>query len=179
MRPPDVRLFFRLSPDERGISLHISPAETVASDAADHAAFARAPAAVPGSQVAQEPVGALGLYHLTHLAAALAEAVGVLDVMERLADQIVPALGPQGLVLMSVEEGRLRIVGHRGHLPGFIEGLDGAPLTSDVGRHQREGARHRYPGLPPQLREVPPRPPRNSAQPTRRNSSASGGGRRG
>ncbi|WP_051838223.1 SpoIIE family protein phosphatase [Streptomyces sp. NRRL F-2580] len=132
VRPPDVRLFFQLYPDARGISLHISPAATVASGAADHAAFAPSPSTALFPHTAQEPVGALGLYHLTHLAAALAEAVGVRDVAERLADQIVPALGPQGLVLMTVEEGRLRIVGHRGYRPGFIGGFDGAPLTSSV-----------------------------------------------
>ncbi|MFC9293745.1 SpoIIE family protein phosphatase [Streptomyces sp. NPDC057011] len=131
VRPPDVCLFFQLYPDERGISLHISPADTVASGA-PAAASAAARATAPVAQVAQEPVGALGLYHLTHLAAALAEAIGVRDVMERLADQIVPALGPQGLVLMAVEEGRLRIVGHRGYPPEFVERFDGAPLTSDV-----------------------------------------------
>ncbi|WP_405922324.1 SpoIIE family protein phosphatase [Streptomyces sp. NBC_00122] len=132
VRPPDVRLFFQLYPDEHGISLHISPARSVTSGKADPAALAPAPAAARVSHVAQEPVGALGLYHLTHLAAALAEAIGVRDVMERLADQIVPALGPQGLVLMAVEEGRLRIIGHRGYEPGFIERFDGAPLTSSV-----------------------------------------------
>ncbi|MFG2873789.1 SpoIIE family protein phosphatase [Streptomyces sp. NPDC048337] len=131
VRPPDVRLLFRLYPDDRGISLHISPAETPASGAAD-AAFSPAPTTAPVSHGAREPVGALGLYHLTHLAAALAEAVGVRDVTERLTDQIVPALGPQGLVLMAVEEGRLRIVGHRGYASEFIERFDGAPLTSDV-----------------------------------------------
>lgn len=121
VRPPDVHLSFQLYPDERGISLHIRPTGPASP-------------ARPGAHAApaQEPVGALGLYHLTHLATALAQAAGVRDVAQLLADQIVPALGPQGLVLMTVEEGRLHIVGHRGYRSDFIDRFDGTPLTSDV-----------------------------------------------
>lgn len=35
------------------------------------------------------------LYHLMHLAAALTEAVGVQEVIDLVADQIVPAFGPK------------------------------------------------------------------------------------
>ncbi|WP_327418269.1 PAS domain-containing protein [Streptomyces sp. NBC_01233] len=53
VRPPDVRLFFQLYPDARGISLHISPAATVASATADPAAFAPLP--VHGAVSARGP----------------------------------------------------------------------------------------------------------------------------
>ncbi|QGV76873.1 SpoIIE family protein phosphatase [Streptomyces ficellus] len=137
VRPPDARLLFQLYPDERGISLHISPAATVSSGTTPPAALAPdAPAPATEGETGQEPMGAMGLYHLTHLAAALAEAAGVRDVMELLADQIVPALGPQGLVLMTVEEGRLRIIGHRGYRPEFVARFDGTPLTAAVANAQ-------------------------------------------
>lgn len=65
-------------------------------------------------------------YHLTHLA----EADSVQDVTDVVADQVVPAFGPQGLVLMSADEGRLHVIGHRGYSTEFINRFDGTPLTS-------------------------------------------------
>ncbi|WP_435840406.1 SpoIIE family protein phosphatase [Streptomyces chartreusis] len=115
-RPPNVPLLFQLYPDDSGISVHITPA-------ARHAATEQAPPS-------DESVGALGLYHLTHLAAALAEAATVQDVTAVVADQIVPAFGPQGLALMVAEEGRLHIISHRGYSTEFINRFDGTPLTS-------------------------------------------------
>ncbi|MFE7567881.1 SpoIIE family protein phosphatase [Streptomyces sp. NPDC057539] len=116
VRPPGTPLLFQLYPDDSGISVHITPStqETVA---------ARTPAS-------DEPVGAMALYHLTHLAAALAEAASVHDVIEAVADQIVPAFGPQGLVLMVAEEGRLHMIGHRGYSAEFLSPLDGMRLTT-------------------------------------------------
>ncbi|WP_209498836.1 SpoIIE family protein phosphatase [Streptomyces sp. PvR006] len=79
-----------------------------------------------------EPVGATAVYQLMHLAASLAEAAGVRDVVDLVADQIVPAFGPEGLVLLSVDEGRLRVIGHRGYSDEFIDHFDGKPLTAPV-----------------------------------------------
>ena len=115
-RPPDRPLVFRLHPDSSGISVHITPA-------------ARRTAAEQNPPPPDSP-GAMGLYHLTHLAAAMAEAATVHDVAAVAADQIVPAFGPQGLVLTLAEEGRLRIIGHRGHSTELIRHFDGTPMTS-------------------------------------------------
>ncbi|MEV4680495.1 SpoIIE family protein phosphatase [Streptomyces kurssanovii] len=121
LRSPDTRLLFELYPDESGLSVHITPAaETEGAPAAQH----------PSRPA--EAVNVMALYQLTHLAAALSEAVSVQDVVDLAADQIVPALGPQGLVLMTVDEGRLRVVGHRGYSGEFLERIDGMPLNSDV-----------------------------------------------
>lgn len=116
-RSPGNRLDFRLYPDELGISVHITPVTT--------------PRPHPNpAPAAGEPVGATALYHLTHLAVALAEAVGVKDVAELVADQLVPAFGPQGLALLTMEEGRLRVVAHRGYTTEFVHRFDGTPLTA-------------------------------------------------
>lgn len=118
VRPPDTPLLFQLHPSGSGISVHITPA-------------ARQEGTTPQqTPLSGEPVGAMGLYHLTHLSAALAEAVDVHDVVDIVADQIVPAFGPQGLVLLTLEEGRLHAIGHRGYSTEFINRFDGAPLTS-------------------------------------------------
>ncbi|MFI1973367.1 SpoIIE family protein phosphatase [Streptomyces cinnamoneus] len=141
LRPPRPWLHFELYPNGSGISVHISPADTgqTVTGADDAAAAERTKAAGRTTAAASarplrqaEPVGATALYHLTHLAASVAEAVGVKDVVELVADQIVPAFGPQGLTLMTVEEGRLRIAGYRGYSSEFIDHFDGAPLDSDV-----------------------------------------------
>ncbi|MFJ9117535.1 SpoIIE family protein phosphatase [Streptomyces sp. NPDC102394] len=112
-RPPDRPLLFRLYPDSSGVSVNITPVSL-------QRVTTQAPSSV-------ESVGAMGLHHLTHLAAALSEAATVHDVAEVTADQIVPAFGPQGLVLTVVEEGRLRIIGHRGHTTELLNRFDGTP----------------------------------------------------
>ncbi|MEV7617679.1 SpoIIE family protein phosphatase [Streptomyces sp. NPDC089799] len=131
VRPPGIRLSFRLHPDASGISVQISP-EEVAVGMPATTGTAPADATGPYGPQAPEPFGAMALYQLTHLAAALAEAVGVRDVARLVADQIVPAFGPQGLVLMTLDEGRLHIVEHRGYEREFLDRFDGTPVTSDV-----------------------------------------------
>jgi serine phosphatase RsbU (regulator of sigma subunit) len=65
-----------------------------------------------------------------HLAAALTEVVGVQDVIDLIADQIMPAFGAQGLVLSAADAGRLRITGYRGYTPEAIRQLDALPLDT-------------------------------------------------
>ncbi|QOV41283.1 SpoIIE family protein phosphatase [Streptomyces ferrugineus] len=123
LRPPDTWLSFRLYPDESGISVHITPAP-IGSTVAEPS---------PGpTQPVGATVGATSLYHLTHLAVTLTEAVGVGDVVEMTGDQLVPAFGPTALALMAAEEGRLRIIGYRGYSAELVARFDGAPLTSET-----------------------------------------------
>ncbi|OEJ28493.1 PAS sensor protein [Streptomyces agglomeratus] len=123
LRPPDDWLFFELYPDASGISVHITPIPS-----------GHAPTTAPWEQPARsaEPVGATALYHLTHLAATLTEAVGVQDVVDLVADQIVPAFGAQALALMTPEDGRLRIIGYRGYPAELMRRFDAEPLTTDT-----------------------------------------------
>ncbi|MGW9435093.1 SpoIIE family protein phosphatase [Streptomyces sp. NPDC055607] len=108
---------------------HRTPGTPEAYGVSDMSVPSRGPAPPPRQA---EPVGAGAVYHLMHMAATLAEAAGVRDVVELVADQIVPAFGPQGLVLMSADEGRLRIIGHRGYSREFVDRYDGTPLTAPV-----------------------------------------------
>ncbi|MGW7264994.1 SpoIIE family protein phosphatase [Streptomyces sp. NPDC054842] len=120
-RPPDQWLDFHLYPDASGISVRIVPTGTPAPPLPG--------AARSASSVAPAPAGRL--YQLTHLAAALTEVVGVQDVIDLVADQIMPAFGAQGLVLSAADAGRLRITGHRGYSAQSIARLDGLPLDTD------------------------------------------------
>jgi hypothetical protein len=72
------------------------------------------------------------LYHLMHLASTLTEAVGVQDVVEQTADQLLPALGAQAMALMTAEDGRLKILGHRGYSAEIIGRFDAVPLSSRI-----------------------------------------------
>ncbi|MDX3239120.1 SpoIIE family protein phosphatase [Streptomyces sp. ME03-5709C] len=119
--PAGPPLSFHLYPDSSGVSVRIVPAALPTDPAR---VLRPAPPAEPGR-------GAV-LYHLMHLAATLTEAIGVRDVVDQAADQLLPAFGAQALALMTAEDGRLRIVGHRGYPSDLMESFDGAPLTSDT-----------------------------------------------
>ncbi|MYR44757.1 GAF domain-containing protein, partial [Streptomyces sp. SID5910] len=120
LRPPDVWLSFELYPDSSGISVRITRGEP----AEDAPASPSVPSAGPSR--------ATVLYHLMHLAATLTEAVGVQDVVEQTADQLLPALGARAMALMTAEDGRLKILGHRGYDPEIIGRFDGIPLSADI-----------------------------------------------
>ncbi|MEV8550028.1 SpoIIE family protein phosphatase [Streptomyces glaucescens] len=119
-RPPDTWLELHLYPDASGISVRIVPSGT---------ALPPAPAPRRSTRTVT-PTRAGQLYHVMHLAAALTEVVGVRDVIDLIADQIMPAFGATGLVLSTADGGRLRITGHRGYPPEAIERLDALPLTT-------------------------------------------------
>jgi PAS domain-containing protein len=120
LRPPDHWLTLQLYPDASGISVRITPCGERAAPAAPVAAH---PAVVA-------PTGRL--YQLIHLAAALTETVTVKDLVDLIADQILPAFGAQGLVLSSADAGRLRIIGCHGYAADVIESLDGLALDTDL-----------------------------------------------
>ncbi|MFJ8545281.1 SpoIIE family protein phosphatase [Streptomyces sp. NPDC093586] len=120
LRPPDVWLSFELYPDPSGISVRVRRSDPTE----DALASPSGPAAGPSR--------ASVLYHLMHLAATLTEVVGVQDVVEQTADQLLPALGAQAMVVMASEDGRLRILGHRGYAIELMSRFDGIPLSSDI-----------------------------------------------
>ncbi|MFJ2823240.1 SpoIIE family protein phosphatase [Streptomyces toxytricini] len=155
VHPAGHRVRFDLHPDDSGISVRITAGDGPAApaggalgpdvaveppppppparpeSAAD--AAARPPAASePGGeqQVAPGPSRATALYQLMHLAASLTEAAHAQDVVDKAADQLVPALGAQAMALLVEEERRLRIVGHRGYTDELMTRYDGLPVTA-------------------------------------------------
>lgn len=120
LRPPETWLAFELYPDASGLSVRItrggpdedaSPARSVSTAG---------------------PSRATVLYHLMHLASTLTEAVGVQDVVEQTADQLLPALGARAMVVMTPEDGRLKILGHRGYHSDLMRHYDAVPLSSAI-----------------------------------------------
>ncbi|MGW3011856.1 SpoIIE family protein phosphatase [Streptomyces sp. NPDC001219] len=148
-RPPQHWLTFRLFPDGRGLSVWISPSGRDYGPVASPA---------EGEVV---PVRAGQIYHVLHLAAALTEAVGTQDVVDLVADQIVPAFGAQGMLMYVAEAGRLRTIGQRGYSAEAVAAFEGVALGAANSPAVRalatgeptfystpEEMEHDYPGLP-------------------------------
>ncbi|MEU5519831.1 SpoIIE family protein phosphatase [Streptomyces sp. NPDC047860] len=144
LRPPGTWLAYELYPDPSGISVRITPTEppestpTEPSDSTPASPSESTPASPSDSAPASPSGPAAGpsratlLYHLMQLAATLTEAASVQDVADQTADQLLPALGAQGMVLMTADEGRLRIIGHRGYSAELMRRFESVPLSSDI-----------------------------------------------
>lgn len=118
LRPPQQWLSFRLHPSTTGLSVRISRAGAV-----------RGPnrAAPPPGDA---PARLVDISQVLSLAGALTEAAGVQDVVQLVADEIAPAVGSQGLVMLGSRAGRLLVLGHRGYRdPPVVERFDGMPLS--------------------------------------------------
>ncbi len=149
-RPPSDWLSFRLYPGTNGLSLRITRARAVAREG--RAVF----------QHGETGTRLVSISQVLSLAGALTEAVGVQDVVQLVADEIVPAVGSQGLVVLGSGAGRLHVLGHRGYPdPHTVERFDGMYLTErSPGTHalrcgvpgffaSRQELRGEYPDLAP------------------------------
>ncbi|MDX2826296.1 SpoIIE family protein phosphatase [Streptomyces ipomoeae] len=122
LRPPAQWLDLRLHTDESGTSVLVTPRR-----AADHPSDpADAQAALTGAP------GLNRIHLLVYLAAALTETVGVQDVVDLAADQILPSFDAHGMIMSTVEANRIQIIGHQGYAPEVIEQLDGLPADADL-----------------------------------------------
>ncbi|WP_437108863.1 SpoIIE family protein phosphatase [Streptomyces sp. enrichment culture] len=118
LRPPGEWLSFRLYPSTTGLSVRISRARAVAE----------MNRTAPRS--GETPTRLVTISQVLSLAGALTEAVGVQDVVQLVADEIAPAVGSQGLVVLGSRAGRLQVLGHRGYPdPRVVERYDGMPLS--------------------------------------------------
>lgn len=120
LRPPQEWLSFRLHPGRSGVSVHITQART----------------AVPGpspSAAAEHHGSLVSISHILSLAGALTKSVGVEDVIETVADVIMPTLGSDALAMLAAENNRLRVLGQRGYRdPQIVNRWDGTPLSAQI-----------------------------------------------
>ncbi|MFE1834708.1 SpoIIE family protein phosphatase [Streptomyces sviceus] len=118
LRPPGDWLSFRLYPSTTGLSVRVSRARAVAE-------MSRA-----GPKPGDAPSRLVTISQVLSLAGALTEAVGVQDVVQLVADEVVPAVGSQAVVMLGSRAGRLHVLGHRGYPDAqVVERFDGLPLT--------------------------------------------------
>ncbi|GAA3070898.1 SpoIIE family protein phosphatase [Streptosporangium carneum] len=131
LRPPNRWLSFELYPAESGVTVRITPAEVEAADIPAPTLSADPP--VPALETDLPlPTRVGALYHILHLASTLTKAASVQDVVDLVADRLMPAFGGDGMALMVTEDGRMSVVGDRGYPPHLREHYDGLPLTSPV-----------------------------------------------
>ncbi|MFG2881363.1 SpoIIE family protein phosphatase [Streptomyces sp. NPDC048297] len=121
LRPPGDWLSFRLFPSTTGLTMRISRIRAMAE---------MAPGPGPGTGTEPSPVRLVTISQLLNLAGALTEAVEVRDVIQLVADQVVPMVGGKALVVLGTRGGRLHVLGHRGYPdPDLVERFDGMPLS--------------------------------------------------
>ncbi len=119
LRPPGDRLSFRLYPSRSGLSVRIDRAGTEP----------RTGAAAPAPEAGSSP-RLVTVSQVVSLTGALAEAVGVRDVVQLVADEIAPTVGARALVVLGSRAGRMHVLGHRGYPdPRTVGRFDGLPLT--------------------------------------------------
>jgi GAF domain-containing protein len=117
LRPPGDWLSFRMYPSTTGLSVRITRARAVAE-------MSR------GGPPRDTPSRLVTISQVLSLAGALTEAASVQDVVQLVADEIVPAVGSQALVVLGSRAGRLHVLGQRGYPdPQLVERFDGMPLT--------------------------------------------------
>ncbi|MBY8876099.1 SpoIIE family protein phosphatase [Actinacidiphila acidipaludis] len=116
-------LLFTFYPDRRGVSVRITP--RAGRQNLDRPALPRDETTGGGERLD-------ALRHRMHLSGALAEARSVRQVVELVADHLLLALQAQTFGLLVAEEGRVRLIGHRGASPAMVELFDGAPFVTDL-----------------------------------------------
>ncbi|MFC8587575.1 SpoIIE family protein phosphatase [Streptomyces sp. NPDC057217] len=153
--PSDRWFDIRLYPDDSGISAFLSPRPR------EPAAGTSPPRVTATQENPPTRAGTGRIHQLIHLAAALSQTVTVADVVDTVADQILPAFGAQGMVVSVADAGRLRIIGHRGYGPRALARLDGLPLdtgATPAGHVLRSGVPAFY-DSPAEMSRAHPRAP--------------------
>jgi PAS domain-containing protein len=146
VRPPGRRLDLRLHADDNGttvlISPHLASRPLGARPTPDLGSVSGAGPADTQNALTGTPSHSR-IHLLMALAAALTDTLGVQDVVDLVAERILPAFGAHGMIMSTADAGRIQIIGHRGYDPAVIEQFDGMPADADltpVGRVLTTGA---------------------------------------
>ncbi|MGW4227417.1 SpoIIE family protein phosphatase [Streptomyces bauhiniae] len=116
LRPPGHWLSFRLYPGSTGVSVRITRVRVLTERT--------------GVPAGARPHRLVTISRLLSLTGALTEAVAVDDLVQLVADEVGPAVGSHALMLLAAEEGRMRVLGHRGYPDERVAGwFDGLPLS--------------------------------------------------
>jgi hypothetical protein len=117
-RDPDGRLLrFRLFPARSGVTVRIT------RDAAD----VDRPRGAPETG-ADRPARVIALHEMLHLATILARAVTAQEVLDLVADHVMPVYDVQALAILTSQGDRMRVVASRGYSRQAVEEFDGLPV---------------------------------------------------
>ncbi|MET7287927.1 SpoIIE family protein phosphatase [Streptomyces sp. NPDC005573] len=121
LRPPDEWISFRMYPSTTGLSVRVARIRAVTELRQE------------AERTGAGPARLVTISQVLNLAGALTEAVGVEDVVQLVADEVVPAVGSQALAVLGSRGGRLHVLGHRGYPdPRAVRCLDGLPLGTST-----------------------------------------------
>ncbi|WP_235854951.1 SpoIIE family protein phosphatase [Nonomuraea aridisoli] len=129
--PAGRQLSFWMYPGLSGITLRITPGTV-----------SREPRSCPTARQSR-PLRLIAVHETLQLATTLARAVTAQDVVDLVADHVMPVYDAQALALITVEGGRLRVTGSRGYSQEVIDELEGrfpaAPVSADLIRRGEAG----------------------------------------
>lgn len=112
LRPPHRWLAFELYPDASGMTARITEAP---DEAEQHPPAPR-----------QSPTRLQEIYHVLHLAGALAKTTGVDDIVALIGEELVPVFGAARALLLAMgEDGRMRVTATHGYPAATAERLTG------------------------------------------------------
>ncbi|TYB52984.1 SpoIIE family protein phosphatase [Nonomuraea sp. PA05] len=114
--PAGRRLSFWLYPGLTGITLRITPG-----------AVSRGPAPDPVTG-GDRTLRVIAVHEILHLATALARAVTAQEVLDLVADHVMPVYDVQALAILTAKGGRLRVAASRGYSRQAIDEFDGRPV---------------------------------------------------
>ncbi|SDH59617.1 SpoIIE family protein phosphatase [Nonomuraea jiangxiensis] len=115
--PAGRRLSFQLYPGLSGVTVRVAPE----ADPGDHGQ--RAPEAGAGRRSR-----VLAIHEMLHLATTLARAVSAQEVIDLVADHVMPVYDVQALAILTAQGGRARVAAARGYSRQAVEEFDGRPV---------------------------------------------------
>ncbi|MEU4512567.1 SpoIIE family protein phosphatase [Nonomuraea wenchangensis] len=117
-RHPSGRLVtFRLFPGLTGVTVRITPGGQ------EHD-----PAERPPPHEIGRPTRIIALHEMLHLATTLARAVTAQEVVDLVADHVMPVYDVQALAILTSKGGRMRVAASRGYTRQAVAELDGRPV---------------------------------------------------
>ncbi|AQZ70095.1 hypothetical protein BKM31_03580 [[Actinomadura] parvosata subsp. kistnae] len=127
--PAGRRLTFWLYPGLSGITLRITPG------VASSAATGTSTGGVSSGEVTLDPVvggdralRVIAVHEILNLATALARAVTAQEVLDLVADHVMPVYNVQALAILTAKGGRLRVAASRGYSRQAVDEFDGRPV---------------------------------------------------
>ncbi|MBT2233492.1 SpoIIE family protein phosphatase [Nonomuraea sp. NEAU-A123] len=115
-RPDGRRLLFQCYPSLPGITMRITPTTTSEAPVED----------------ADRRPRVIGLHGMLHLAVSLARAMTAQDVVDLVADHVMPVCDAQAMAILTWDSGRMRVVASRGYSRQGLEGFNGRPVVHPV-----------------------------------------------
>ncbi|MFD0663363.1 SpoIIE family protein phosphatase [Thermocatellispora tengchongensis] len=112
--PDGRKLSFQCYPGIPGVTMRVTP-------------VASTPEAPPSD--AERHPRTIGLHEMLHLAVSLARAVTAQDVVDLVADFVMPVCEAQAVAILSWESGRMRVAASRGYSRQGIERFNGRPVV--------------------------------------------------